>query len=70
MNYKIYSKTYTFLQDQEIYQIGLNKFTLFSCLLLITFASRLDPGQHRQNAGPDLDSTGPDLDPKYLTPWL
>ena len=45
---------------------------LFSCLLLITFANSLDPGQHRQNACPDLDSTGSDLDPKYLylTPWL
>ena len=33
-------------------------------------ASSLDPGQYRQSACPDLDSTGPDLDPKYLTPWL
>ena len=66
MNYKN-SRTYNFLQDQEISRIWLNKFTLFSCLLLI---SSLDPGQHRQNAGPDLDSNGPDLDPKYLTPWL
>ena len=70
MNNKISSKTYNFLQDQEISRIWLNKFTLFSCLLLITFASSSDLGQHRQNAGPDLDSTGPDLDPKYLTPWL
>ena len=70
MNYKVSSKTYNFLQDQEISRIRLNKFTLFSCLLLITFASSLDPGQHQQNAGPDLDSTGPDLDPNYLTPWL
>ena len=46
------------------------KVSLFSCLHLITFANSLDPGQHRQNACPDLDSTGPDLDPKYLTPWL
>ena len=70
MNDKISSKTYTFFQDQEISRIWLNKFTLFSCLLLITFASSSDQGQHRQNAGPDLDSTGPDLDRKYLTPWL
>ena len=28
----------------------------------------MGPGQHRQNAGPDLDSTGSDLDPKHLTP--
>ena len=68
MNYKISSKTYNFLQDQKISRIWLNKFTLFSCLLLITFASSLDPGQHGQNASPDLDSTGPG--PKYLTPWL
>ena len=61
---------HNFLQDQEISRIWLNKFTLFSCLLLITFVSSSDPGQHRQNEGPDLDSTGPDLDPKYLTPWL
>ena len=61
---------YNFLQDQEISRIWLNKFTLFSCLLLVTFANSLYPGQHRQNACPDLDSTGPDLDPKYFTPWL
>ena len=28
----------------------------------------MDPGQHRQNTFPDLDSAGTDLDPKYLTP--
>ena len=61
---------YNFLQDQEIFRISLSKFTLFSCLLLITFANSLDPGQHRQNACSDLDSTGPDLDPKYLTPSM
>ena len=65
-----WSIKYNFLQDQEISRILLKKFTLFSCLLLITFANSLDPGQHRQNTCPDLDSTGPDLDPKYLTPWL
>ena len=65
-----WSIKYNFLQDQEISRIWLKKFTLFSCLQLITFAKSLDPGQHRQNACPDLDSTGPDLDPKYLTPWL
>ena len=53
MNYSISSKTYNFIQDQKISQIWLNKFTLFSCLLLITFVSILDPGQHQQNAGPD-----------------
>ena len=31
---------------------------------------QLGPGQHRQNACPDLGSTSPDLDPKYMTPWL
>ena len=36
----------------------------------MTLASSLGPGQHRQNAGSDLDSTGLDLDPKRLTPWL
>ena len=65
-----WSIKYNFLQDQEISRIWLNKFTIFSCLLLITFANSLDPGQHWQNACPDLDSTGPDLDPKYLTHWL
>ena len=70
INHKISSKTYNFLQDQEISWLWLNKFTLFSCPLLITFASSLDPGQHRQNASSDMDSTGPDLDPKHLTPWL
>ena len=48
----------------------LNKFTLFSCLLLIAFVSCLDQGQRRQNVGPGLDSTGPDLDLKHSTPWL
>ena len=43
---------------------------LYLLLLLITFASSLVPSQHRQNAGPDLDSTGHDLDPKRSTPWL
>ena len=56
MNYKISSKTYNCLQDQEISRIWLNKFTLFSWFLLITFASSFDPGQHRQKAGPNLDS--------------
>ena len=36
------------------------------CLLMITFASSLVPGQHRQNAGPDLDSTGLVLDLKVF----
>ena len=34
-----WSIKYNFLQDQEISRIWLNKFTLFSCLLLITFAN-------------------------------
>ena len=34
--------------------------------LLIIFANSLDPNQNQQNAGPDLDSAGPDQNPKHL----
>ena len=33
----------------------------------MTFASSFDLGQHRQKAGPNLDSTGPNLDPNFDT---
>ena len=64
MKYKIQ----LFTRSRNLPDLMEKKFTLFSCLLLITLANSLDPGQHRQHACPDLDSTGPDLDPKYLTP--
>ena len=62
-------KTYTTLFVLQFKRpwIGIDCFTLFSCLLLISFASSFDLGQHRQKAGPNLDSTGPNLDPNFDT---
>ena len=51
---------------EQVYFISLSS----AYNLCKQFGPSLDPGQHRQNACPDLDSTGPNLDPKYLTHWL